>query len=45
MEEANTDVFDNIFNQVFVGELYLMEAHGILVHACKAEDSDRYISI
>lgn len=45
MEEATVDAFDNIFNQVFLGELYLMEAHGILVYACKAEDSDRFISI
>ena len=42
-EEATLDVFDNIFNQVFLGELYLMEAHGVLIHACKADDSDRHI--
>jgi hypothetical protein len=36
MEESSIDAFDNIFNEVFLGELYLMEAHGILVEACKA---------
>ena len=43
--DIEVDLFDNIFNQVFMGELYLMEAHGIIVEACKVEDNYRLLSI
>ena len=32
-EEIQCDVFDNFFNQVFMTELYMMEAHRAL-HEC-----------